>query len=184
MVRHEDVRARPPLYLWGCLGRAGSGTTVQLARLAGAITLDGVVDDAWQRLDPLPLTRYLPVFRGASTQRTEIRVGYDDENLYIGGRFFDDEPNGVRMNSLYRDRWNGDDALVIYIDAVNDNTNRNGQASSLQTASRQEHLRDRWRKAGAFTPGGRASSMKLASTCIRWKSIIVAVTVTSLRKID
>ena len=32
-------------------------------------------------------------------------------------------PSAIRVNSLYRDRWNGDDAFAIYIDAFNDNQN-------------------------------------------------------------
>lgn len=37
--------------------------------------------------------------------------------------FYDVDPSGIRINSLYRDRWNGDDALAIYVDAFNDNQN-------------------------------------------------------------
>ncbi|HSJ09377.1 MAG TPA: carbohydrate binding family 9 domain-containing protein, partial [Longimicrobiales bacterium] len=97
---------------------------MELARLQGAISLDGVMDDeAWQRILPLPLTMYLPVAGGEPTQRTEIRVAYDDEHLYVGGWFYDDDSSGIRINSLYRDRWNGDDALAICIDAFNDNRN-------------------------------------------------------------
>ena len=66
---------------------------------------------------------YTPVFRGTPTQRTEIRVAYDDEYFYAAGWFYDTDPSGIRINSLYRDRWNGDDALAIYIDAFNDNQN-------------------------------------------------------------
>ena len=66
---------------------------------------------------------YTPVFRGTPTQRTEIRVAYDDEYFYAAGWFYDTNPKGIRINSLYRDRWNGDDTLAIYIDAFNDNQN-------------------------------------------------------------
>jgi hypothetical protein len=64
---------------------------------------------------------YLPVFGGQPQQATEIRVGYDDDALYFAGRFHDTDPDGIRVNSLYRDRWNGDDAFAIYVDAFNDN---------------------------------------------------------------
>jgi hypothetical protein len=95
-----------------------------LQRLSGPITLDGRLDDAaWKDIPALPMTMHLPVFRGTPTQRTEIRVGYDDENVYVGGWFYDTDPSGIRINSLYRDRWNGDDALAIYIDPFNDNQN-------------------------------------------------------------
>jgi hypothetical protein len=94
-----------------------------LARLTGTITLDGMPDEpAWQAIAPLPLTMYLPVFRGTPTQRSEIRVAYDDDNFYAAGWFYDTDPSGIRINSLYRDR-NGDDAFAIYIDAFNDNRN-------------------------------------------------------------
>ena len=66
---------------------------------------------------------YAPVFRGTPKQRTEIRVAYDDEYFYAAGWFYDDNASAIRVNSLYRDRWNGDDAFAIYIDAFNDKQN-------------------------------------------------------------
>jgi hypothetical protein len=50
-------------------------------------------------------------------------VSYDDEYFYAAGWFYDTDPSGIRINSLYRDRWNGDDAFAIYIDAFNDDQN-------------------------------------------------------------
>ncbi|HUF28771.1 MAG TPA: DUF5916 domain-containing protein [Gemmatimonadaceae bacterium] len=95
-----------------------------LPRLASPITLDGVPDEpSWQLAPPLPLTMYSPVFGGTPTQRTEIRVAYDDEHLWIAGWFHDTDASGIRINSLYRDRWNGDDALAVYVDAFNDKQN-------------------------------------------------------------
>lgn len=95
---------------------------LELTRLSSAVAIDGRPDDeAWQKVPPLPLTMYAPVFRGQPTQRSEIRVAYDDEYFYAAGWFYDTDPSGIRINSLYRDRWNGDDALAIYIDAFNDN---------------------------------------------------------------
>src|SRR5688500_8338683 len=104
--------------------QAVTAPRLELTRLKGALTIDGVPDEsAWQDIPTLPLTMYTPVFRGAVTQRTEIRVTYDDEYFYAGGWFYDTDPAGIRVNSLYRDRWNGDDALALYIDAFNDNRN-------------------------------------------------------------
>ena len=97
---------------------------LRLQRLVAPIILDGIPDEpAWQQIAPLPLTMYAPVFQGTPTQRTEIRVAYDEENFYAAGWFYDTDPSGIRVNSLYRDRWNGDDAFAIYIDAFNDNRN-------------------------------------------------------------
>jgi hypothetical protein len=104
---------------------AGAQTApMVLPRLKGRIEVDGVLDDvAWMRVPPLPLTMYFPTFRGQPAQRSDIRVAYDDDFLYAAGWFHDDNPGGIRINSLYRDRWNGDDAFAIYVDAFNDNQN-------------------------------------------------------------
>lgn len=95
-----------------------------LARLSGPVVLDGLLDDpAWRDIESLPLTTYTPVFRGPASQRSEIRVAYDDEAFYAAGWFYDVDPHGIRVNSLYRDRWNGDDAFAIYVDTFNDDRN-------------------------------------------------------------
>jgi hypothetical protein len=94
-----------------------------LPRLTGPIELDGRPDEpAWQAVAPVPMTLYAPTYRGVPTQRSVVRVAYDDEALYAAGWFYDREPAAIRVNSLYRDRWNGDDAFAIYVDAFNDNT--------------------------------------------------------------
>jgi len=114
-------------FAWHAPALPAQGTPappLELTRLKGAITIDGVPDEpAWQDIPTLPLTMYTPVFRGTPTQRTAIRVAYDDEYFYAGGWFYDTEPSSIRVNSLYRDRWNGDDALAIYLDPFNDNRN-------------------------------------------------------------
>lgn len=97
---------------------------LELTRLTAPIVVDGVLnDEAWQAVPPLPLTMYAPVFRGQPTQRTEIRVAYDDEYFYAAGWFDDSDPSGIRVNSLYRDRFSLDDTFAIYIDSFNDNQN-------------------------------------------------------------
>lgn len=78
---------------------------------------------AWDAVPPLPLTQFASVFGAAPTQRSAIRVAYHNEYLYAAGAFSDDDPQGIRVNSLYRDRWNGDDAFAIYLDPFNDNRN-------------------------------------------------------------
>jgi len=105
-------------------GPGPAAPPLELHRLAGPIVLDGRIDEAaWAAVPLLPLTQYAPLFGAEPEQRTEIRVAYDDEYLYAAGAFHDENPEGIRINSLYRDRWNGDDAFAIYIDPFNDNRN-------------------------------------------------------------
>lgn len=95
-----------------------------LERLVEAVELDGLSNEpAWANVAPLPLIQYEPVFNGALTERTEIRVAYDEEYLYVSGRFYDREPDQIRTNSLYRDRYSGDDVFGIILDTFDDNEN-------------------------------------------------------------
>ena len=103
---------------------AAGKATVVLTRLDAAIVLDGRSDEAaWEAVDPLPMTVFEPVYRGDASERTEIRVAYDDDYVYVAGRLYDSDPSGVRGNSLYRDRYSGDDVFAIVLDTFNDNEN-------------------------------------------------------------
>jgi len=100
-------------------------TPLALPRLSGPITLDGYSDEpAWQAIEPLPLTMMLPIFEGAMTERTEIRVAYDDDYLYVAGRMYDSEPHRIQAVDLVRDGANWqNDWLGIILDSFNDNEN-------------------------------------------------------------
>lgn len=113
------------LAIGGTICAAGLGAqasdTLHLHRLTGPITLDGLSDEpAWAQVEPLPMTMYAPVFGQPITERTEIRVAYDDTHLYLGARMYDSEPQSIRTNTLYRDAFSGDDLIAIVLDTYND----------------------------------------------------------------
>lgn len=95
-----------------------------LVRIDRPIELDGYPDEqAWEGVPPLDLAMYEPISGGAMTERTEIRVAYDDDFLYVSGKLFDSDPEQIRGNTLYRDRYSGDDTFAIVLDTFNDNEN-------------------------------------------------------------
>jgi hypothetical protein len=97
---------------------------VTLQRLSGPINLDGLSDEpAWADIEPVTLTMYEPTFRGSSDRRVQVLVAYDNEYLYVAGRFYHDNPADIRAFSLTRDRWSGDDGFGIMLDTFNDNEN-------------------------------------------------------------
>ena len=97
------------------------GAPVPIARLSGAIELDGVVDEpAWDAVAPLGMTMYTPNFGGALTERTEVRIAHDDRFLYVSGRMYDSDPDQIRVGTFYRDQYSGDDILAVIIDSYND----------------------------------------------------------------
>jgi len=113
----------PLLVLFCVLGvpPAVGQTPLDIPRIDGSITLDGrSTEPAWQDVEPLPLTMYQPTYEGGIRERTEIRIAYDDEFLYVAGRLYDANPDGIRANSLYRDRYSGDDTFAVLLDTFND----------------------------------------------------------------
>ena len=103
---------------------ADSDSTYTLQRITSPIVLDGFSDEpAWDNISPLPLTMYQPIHRGAMTERTEIRVGYDDDYIYVSGKLYDSEPDKIVANTMYRDRYSGDETFAIILDTYNDNQN-------------------------------------------------------------
>ena len=109
----------------------GSNLTAQgaliLQRIHDPITLDGYShEQAWQAVEPLPLTTILPIHGGSPTERTEIRIAYDDEYIYASGRFYDSDPDGIRGNVLIRDGLMdnpSEDKFALILDTFNDNEN-------------------------------------------------------------
>ena len=100
----------------------------RLPRITEEIHLDGKLDEpVWKRIAPLPLTMNSPTFGGTPTERTEIRIAYDDNYLYASGAFYDSDPSGVRANNLIRDGVNfSDDRFALILDTFNDNENALG----------------------------------------------------------
>jgi hypothetical protein len=97
---------------------------ITLHRFSSPITIDGnPYKPEWEQVAPLPLTMYQPVHRGEMSERTEIRVAYDDEYIYISGRLYDSEPDKIVANTMYRDRYAGDETFAIILDSFNDNEN-------------------------------------------------------------
>ena len=87
--------------------------TAQAERVAGpAPDVDGRLDDAAWAAAPQAtgFTQYQPSPGSPSSQRTEVRVVYDAEALYVGMRLHDTEPAGIVAQLGRRD------ALDLYSD--------------------------------------------------------------------
>lgn len=79
----------------------------QAAPRTGSITIDGRLDEAaWSTAAPITqFTQSEPREGQAPTQRTEIRVLYDDEAIYVGARVFDSlGAAGIRAPLARRDQ--------------------------------------------------------------------------------
>ena len=94
---------------------------LSIPRTSSTVEVDGIPDEAaWFAMEPLPLTAFSPVYRGALTEETDIRLTHDDQYLYVSARMYDSEPEQIRTNTLYRDQYSGDDIFAVVIDSYND----------------------------------------------------------------
>jgi len=96
---------------------------VEVPRLARAPEIDGVLADGeWEGSAVLDDFVQLAPEEGApATERTEVYVGYDEENLYFGVRAWDDAPGKVVANILKRDGdLSYDDTIEILLDTNGD----------------------------------------------------------------
>ena len=76
------------------------------ARREGPITIDGRLDEpAWAAATPITTFQQVQPLEGPpATQRTEVRILYDDEAIYIGARMYDSlGRRGVRTRLARRD---------------------------------------------------------------------------------
>lgn len=81
--------------------------------------IDGVLDDpAW--LQALPVSDFrqvLPVEGGEPSERTELRILFDEDYLYIGIRNYDRQPDRIVATQMQRDaNLTTDDHITIVID--------------------------------------------------------------------
>ena len=84
--------------------------------------IDGVLDDAtWQSITPISdfhLVR--PTDGGIPSERTEVYITYDEENLYVAAMMYDSEPElTIRNILLQNSRLGQDDRIAVIIDPFN-----------------------------------------------------------------
>jgi hypothetical protein len=93
----------------------------------GAIALDGRLNEAaWQAVAPATEFRQAYPHEGdPATQRTEVRILYDADALYIGARMFDTEgAAGVRTRLARRDNIPDADYVQVIFDTFHDHLGR------------------------------------------------------------
>jgi hypothetical protein len=157
-----------------CAALAPAGVVAQDGRLqalrldgeeAATFRLDGVLGEAfWQRAEAVnQLRQQEPVSGAPASERTEIRMVYDQGTLYVGIVAFDSEPDRVVARILQRDRIMttgltggvvpaGDDVVALVLDPFHDQrngvilaTNPNGAEFDALITDEGKELNIDWR---------------------------------------
>jgi len=92
-------------------------------RVTDAIKIDGVLNEpAWATAESATDFRQESPIEGApASEQTEVRVLYDNKNLYVGIRAFDSEPAKINARDLVRDSpLDTDDRIEIIFDTYHD----------------------------------------------------------------
>ncbi len=98
---------------------------VRAVRVSSAPRIDGFLnDEQWKLAEPaIDFTQSDPDEGKPASEPTEIRVTYDDANLYFGCMFFDAEPDKIVARLTRRDNEIESDRGSIRLDAFHDNQN-------------------------------------------------------------
>ncbi|HSM60013.1 MAG TPA: DUF5916 domain-containing protein, partial [Longimicrobiales bacterium] len=91
-------------------------------RAAGEVRVDGVDDEAvWRGARIVDAFRqYDPEPDAAPSQRTEFRVAYDSDDLFVFVRAHDASPDSIMRALSRRDVRGPSDQIGVYVDAYND----------------------------------------------------------------
>jgi hypothetical protein len=104
----------------------GQLPSVRAVRLEQPPQLDGLVNEPlWSRIEPAAnFTQQNPDEGQPATERTEVRIGFDDENLYIAVICFDSQPGQIVITQNRRDAQLVDtDSVEILLDTFHDGQN-------------------------------------------------------------
>lgn len=115
-------------------------TAMAINRSIDKITLDAVLDEASWEAAETAKDFYLafPVDNDFPISKTEVKLTFDDDFLYIGAICYDPTPGRYLVESLRRDwSWRETENLSIYIDPFDDRTNGFNFSISPYNAQRE-----------------------------------------------
>jgi hypothetical protein len=95
---------------------------VNALKITRSISLTGKLDNPeWEKTEPIEINyEFNPGDNIPATQKTIVKILYDNENIYFGFECFDKNPEQIRANITDRDKIFNDDFMIIVIDTYND----------------------------------------------------------------
>jgi hypothetical protein len=133
----KDFLSGTAVLFWGIALALGCLSTASLAQdpekkvtavhINSPIVIDGNLDESeWSLAQPATdFIQQEPLMGEPSSERTEVRILYDDENLYLGVYCFDSAgPEGITVTDISRDfAPPNTDAFTMVFDTFNDKRN-------------------------------------------------------------
>lgn len=162
----------------------GQKKSLQTKFTSEKITLDGKIDEAiWQSV---PIATDFVMFQPDNgkaipeNKRTEVRVLYDNEAIYISALMYDNEPDKILREINKRDNFGAADFFGVFINGYNDGQQNfqffvnaaDGQADCLATDSNgEDYSWDAvWESKATITSFGWTVEMKIPYAALRFSS--------------
>ena len=100
-------------------------SSVIISKIDKEIVFDGLpFEKVWDEIEPFPVVMFQPDFGSEPTEKTEIRLFYNDKYLYVSGRFYDNNASKIKSLTKKRDDFSpNSDNFGIILDTFNDNEN-------------------------------------------------------------
>ncbi len=99
--------------------------TLVCQKVERAIKIDGLLNEQdWlSASEASGFTKTEPEFKGSLSQKTSVKVLYDDKALYIGAQLFDTHPDSILKELTERDNVQNSDWFAFVIDTYQDGLN-------------------------------------------------------------
>ncbi|HUH13753.1 MAG TPA: DUF5916 domain-containing protein [Longimicrobiales bacterium] len=124
----------------------------EAAPLRGAIRVDGrLSEEAWAAAPPV--SRFVqgePIEGARPQQRTEVRILFDDEALYIGARLYESDPSRIGRQLTRRDEPGQFDYFMVGLDPNRDRRTGYSFRVSAAGVQRDAYLYDDVRQDESF----------------------------------
>ena len=153
---------------------------MRAARAATPVNIDGQLDDAvWRIAEPTgDFTQGEPLTGRPATEATEVRVAYDEQNLYVAAYCRDSDPTALVVNDIKKDFNPEDqDTFEVLLDTFADQrngymfvTNAEGARADLQVANEGREINASW-DAVWFVRTHRADDGWIVEMAIPFKSV-------------
>src|SRR5690606_11822035 len=106
--------------------KVNSHFRIHIKKASSPIRIDGVIDEpAWAEAEVASdFYMVLPMDTSKAEVRTDVRMTYDDNNLYLIAECFHNLPGRYIVESLKRDfAFGNNDNFLVFIDPFDDQTN-------------------------------------------------------------
>jgi len=102
--------------------KSGRSKVLEMYKTDQAPVIDGVMDDIWENAPVIEaLHQVSPIEYAEPSEKTVIRVMYDEDYLYVSGMMYHNDPSEIVANKLIPgSNLSQEDKLRVYINPFND----------------------------------------------------------------